>query len=363
MYLIDVKMWNFRLFGSCFASFSPGINIICGDNASGKTSILESVYALCLTKAIRGKKDCEMVKWGEKFSLIKGNLMVSGKTTQMQFSMSENGKIVKMSGKECKNISSYIGYANVVLFCPEDLMIVKGGPSERRRFMDVEMGQISPNYLRDLIEYKELLRQRNALLKQFSLEKPTPNNIKLLDVIDKRLVEAGSKIIISRAKFIEMLTPIAHMKLQAISGASETLEMTQIVSTSVEEYARKMEESRESDVAKGSTSFGPHRDDISFKINGRDTATYGSQGQQRSVVLALKLSLVDLFSKIKKDLPILLLDDVFSELDETRQNEIIKLIGKGIQAFITTTSISELDKRILKNANILNLNNERRQEA
>lgn len=356
MMIQNIKSWNFRNFTRSTHVFSEGINIICGDNATGKTSLLEQIYVLCLTKSHRAKKDIEMIKLGSDFLVLKGSFVSPVKSIDLQLSLSDKGKIAKIGTKEVKNLSSYIGVVNVVLFCPEDLLIVKGSPGDRRKFLDVEMGQISPNYLRDLIEYKDLIKQRNALLKDFS--STTQKNKTLLDVLDEKIVLVGIKIIQARTKFLNMLNQIAVDKLTAISRNNETLRIVYKQNVAVEQFSETLKQSLESDLAKGSTSVGPHRDDFVIEINDQDVSLFGSQGQQRSSVLALKFSLLQLISNVKKDMPILLLDDVFSELDEYRQNEILKLINKGVQTFITTTTINEIDKEILNKSNLIYLTKE-----
>jgi DNA replication and repair protein RecF len=358
MKIDNIKSWNFRSFTRSDYSFSKGINIICGHNATGKTSLLEQIYVLCLTKSHRSKKDIELISFGQEYLVLKGIFSSDDKNLQLQLSISNKGKIAKIGIKEVKNLSSYIGTINVVLFCPEDLMIVKGAPSDRRKFIDVEMGQISPSYLKDLIEYKDLLKQRNATLKELSQAKEGNKYYTVLSVIDEKIVSVGIKIIQSRKKFIDLIHNIAIDKMNAISSSNETIQIIYNPNTTIEEYKNELKATIELDIVRGSTSIGPHRDDFSIQVNKQDVSVFGSQGQQRSVVLALKLSLLELISKVKKEIPILLLDDVFSELDERRQNEIMKLINMGAQTFITTTSIQEINKDILEKSKVIYLTKE-----
>jgi DNA replication and repair protein RecF len=363
MKIENIKSWNFRGFKQSDYSFSKGINIICGNNATGKTSILEQIYVLCLSKSHRSKKDADLISFGEEYLVLKGSFNSADKNLNLQLSISNKGKIAKIGLKEIKNLSSYIGTINVVLFCPEDLMIVKGSPSDRRKFIDVEMGQISSTYLKDLIEYRDLLKQRNATLKELSLVKERDKYYLLLSIIDEKIIITGCKIIQSRTKFIELINEISIRKMNAISSSNDQMHITYNPSVSIELFKDQLKLSIESDIVRGSTSVGPHRDDFSIQINERDVSVFGSQGQQRSVVLALKLSLLELISKMKKEMPILLLDDVFSELDEKRQNEIMKLINMGAQTFITTTTVQEIDQDILRKSKVIYLTKENSNEG
>lgn len=349
--LKQIKINNFRCYESLIQDFSPTINIIIGDNAVGKTSLIESVYALGVTKSHKASSDLEMIRYNADFCFVKG-LFEDGKTTEVCLSISEKGKQIVKNGKKVKHISEYLGYFYVVMFCPEDLELIKGGPVNRRKFLDVNIGQVNHTYLESLIRYKKLLKQRNQVLKDLNEKEPKYNK-EMLEILTKELIKEAKVIIKARSEFVEEINKYFSKQTCAISSGKETTILKYLPNCEIEDLENKFFEKEKLDLITKTTNCGPHRDDFGIVFNGKDSA-YASQGQQKTFVLALKLSLVDVI-KEKSDRIIVILDDVFGELDVQRQKELIKLLEMNYQIFITTTSIDYLDDEILKNSKIIKI--------
>jgi DNA replication and repair protein RecF len=346
MIIKSLELADFRNYDNLKIDFSSGTNILYGDNAQGKTNILEAIYVSATTKSHKGSKDKEIINFGKEEAHIRTILEKDNAEYRVDMHLRKNkSKGIAIDGQKIKRASDLIGRLNVVFFSPEDLSIIKNGPSERRRFMDMELCQLDHIYLNSLSKYNKLVVERNKVLKDL-FEKP--ENSVLLDVQDKQLCEYGSVIIKAREKFIRELNEIISPIHEKLTGGKELLSVYYEPNVSFEEFEKKLSASRKKDMYAKQTTIGPHKDDFSFIVKkaqdpekeGIDIRKYGSQGQQRTASLSLKLSEIEIVKKSKKDNPVLLLDDVLSELDSNRQNYLLNTIG-DIQTIITCTGLDE----------------------
>lgn len=343
MWLESLHLQQFRNYKTLDVDFHQGLNIFLGQNAQGKTNILEAIYFLALTRSHRTRADKDLISFHSNYMKVSGILNRSKGITPLDIELTEKGRMTKINYLKQARLSDYIGQMNVVLFAPEDLQLVKGAPSLRRKFMDVELGQMKPLYLADLSQYTHVLKQRNTYLKTAGKIDTT-----FLSVLDHQLAEYGSNVILHRLDFLKRLEEFANQKMADLSQKKEELTL-QYQSTIpldnpvnlVATFLTELEKNHQRDIVKKNTSLGPHRDDILFFINGVN-AHYGSQGQHRSLVLSLKLAEIELMHLLTRETPILLLDDVMSELDNQRQMTLLETISGTIQTFITTTSLEHL---------------------
>jgi DNA replication and repair protein RecF len=338
MYIEQIALNNYRNYGALDISFDKGTNILYGMNAQGKTNILEAIYMAATTKSHRGSRDKEIIKFGEEESHIK--LLVRkndiSRRIDMHLKKSKN-KGVAIDGLPIRRSAELYGLLNIIFFSPEDLSIIKNGPVERRRFMDMELCQLSRLYYSNLSNYNKVLNQRNNLLRQIYFNKSL---IDTLDVWDEQLMSYGIKVIKERENFIEMLGDIVRDIHKGLSGEKEELKIVYNKSVDENDFAEILKSKRDNDCKYESTQYGPHRDDITFFINDMDVRLYGSQGQQRTAALSLKLAEIELVRRIINDSPVLLLDDVMSELDSGRRNALLDAI-KDIQTIITCTGYDD----------------------
>ena len=338
MRIKSLALNDFRNIENISIEFDKGLNIIYGDNAQGKTNILESIYVAGTTRSHKGSKDKEMIKLGEDEAHIRIILEKDELDRKIDMHLKKSkSKGVAVDGIPIHKSADIFGIVQLIFFSPEDLSMIKDSPAERRRFIDMELSQIEKIYLYNLSKYNKILTQRNNLLKQISYDTELSDT---LDVWDEQLVSTGLEIIKSRRKFIFELNEIIKPIHEKLTGGKEELEIDYNPNVSEEDFKDKLKSGRNSDIYQKTTLTGPQRDDITFYINKNDVRKYGSQGQQRSTALSLKLSEIELFKKKTGDNPILLLDDVLSELDRSRQNYLIESIG-DIQTIITCTGLEE----------------------
>ena len=344
MEINSIEVGSFRNYNSAKLEFHSHTNILYGDNAQGKTNILEAIFVCGTTKSHKGCKDKELIKLGNNEAHIRMSISKKAVPHKIDIHLRQNkAKGIAIDGIPIKRSSELLGLINIIFFSPEDLKIVKNGPSERRRFINLELSQLDKVYLYELGEYNKALMQRNKLLKQIY---STPSLSKTLDVWDDKLVEYGSKIISSREKFIEKLSGIAMRVSENLTGNREHLELVYEPDVTTDYYSHNLKKAREKDLHFLSTSVGSHRDDLCFLNKNIDIRKYGSQGQQRTCALALKLAEIELVKEVTNDTPVLLLDDVLSELDRNRQNYLLDNIS-NIQTIITCTGLEEfIDGRI-----------------
>ena len=338
MILKSIELKNFRNYEDLDLKFDSGTNILFGDNAQGKTNILEAAYVSGTTKSHKGSRDKDMIRFGEDESHIRTIVEKQGKEYQLDIHLKKNrSKGIAINKVPIKKASELFGILNMVFFSPEDLNIIKNGPSERRRFLDAEICQLDKIYLSNLTRYNKILMQRNRLLKDMQHQ---PQLMETLPVWDMQLVEYGKRLIRRRRQFVEELSEIVTGIHRNISGKREELVLRYEPNIDAEFLEDELNRFREKDRKYAQTSVGPHRDDISFFIRGVDIRKFGSQGQQRTSALSLKLSEIELVRQTIHDTPVLLLDDVLSELDSNRQNYLLNSIH-DIQTMITCTGLDE----------------------
>ena len=372
MFLSSIQLQGYRNYHQLHCVFSPGINLFTGANAQGKTNLIESIYYLSIGRAYRQAADEQLIQWGrDAFSIHGYTERKNRETADIEIIYRKEEKPAKrilVNGLHQTKKEEMSGVFISVLFSPESMTMMKGAPIERRNFLDYDIGQISMIYRTDLFRYRRLLAQRNALLKRMSAgsSKGAGDKEQLL-VWDRQLIAYGKKIMEKRISFIEKMTPMVRLTHRKLTEGEENMELQyQVYAKNPATIHKKRGEERdigsflsdlrdsslEEDLRFGSTQWGPHRDDVRIMINGVDARKYGSQGQQRTGILALKLAELEIFRGESGEYPVLLLDDVLSELDEKRQRKLLDIINeKYIQCIITATDVKNpglTEKRQLK---------------
>ena len=362
MKLESIEVGNFRNYENAKLEFHPKTNILYGDNAQGKTNILEyinvlygdndqgktnileSLFVSGTTKSHKGSKDRELIRIGEDEAHIRVLLTKNDISHKIDMHLRKSKpKGIAIDGIPIRRSSELMGLINIIFFSPEDLKIIKNGPSERRRFVNMELCQLDPLYLYDLAEYNKVLMQRNKLLKQISF---SPSLESTLSIWNEKLIEYGEKIIVRRQQFVDELDKIVLQVAKNLTGEKEIIKTLYEPDVSAGNFEKALAESKERDMKFCSTNVGPHRDDLCFMNGELDLRKFGSQGQQRTCALALKLAEIEIVKKSSQDCPILLLDDVLSELDRNRQNYLLDSIH-DIQTIITCTGLEEfIDSRL-----------------
>ncbi|MEW8979707.1 MAG: DNA replication/repair protein RecF [Symbiobacterium sp.] len=351
MYLASLQLDAFRNYNSLSVQFSPGLNVLYGDNAQGKTNLLEAIHFLATGRSHRTSRDQDLIMEGRP--ALRARAEVVRKTGSIEVELNyglETRKQLKINGVPERKIARLVGSLAVVFFSPDDLQLLKGPPSGRRRFLDLELSQISQNYLHHLMTYNRLVNQRNTLLKQ-----PTVD-AHLLAVYDDQLVETAAQLIVRRAEAVRRLSPLAAHFHALLSDGREDLRLAyqsqgvdeegQADLDSVAARLRRALASLQGEERRRQvTLVGPHRDDIAIWVAGRDARLYASQGQQRTAVLALKLAELQFMTEEIGEAPVLLLDDVASELDPNRRNYLLAAVQEGVQSFITCTDLEDLMAR------------------
>ena len=335
MHLRKLKITGWRNYTGEEIKFSPGINLFLGNNGQGKTNLLEAIFFLISGQSPRTVKTDELIKWGANYFFIQGDVFRGTETFRIEMGAARDGRRVnKINGSQIERLSAISDIANVVLFMPEDLYLVKGGPERRRKFLDMEISQISKTYRYALGHYKKFLRERNALLKCNNQDRI------LLGVLTQKIADLAGPISELRSKYIDKLGILARLNHRKLSENREELELKYNWSIEpglgVEAILQKYEGVRHLEQRYRSTMIGPHKDDLQFIVNGNDLRTFGSQGQQRTAVLALKLAEIELLRAETNEYPILLLDDVFSELDERRKCMTLEYLSGRVQTFISS---------------------------
>lgn len=354
MIIKRLELADYRNYETLDLEFDKGTNILYGDNAQGKTNILEAIYLAATTKSHKGSKDKEMIGFGKEEAHIRTYLEKEGVGTRVDMHLRKAGsKGIAIDGQKIKKAAELLGLCNVVFFSPEDLSIIKNGPAERRRFVDMELCQLDSFYLYNLNHYNKIVNQRNKLLKDMYMN---PELKDTLAIWDSQLVSFGSKIIERRKLFVDQLNEIIYEIHKKLSGGREELIISYEPDVAIEEFEKNLRYNQDRDIRMKQTSIGPHRDDFAFLNKDVDIRKYGSQGQQRTAALSLKLSEIELVKKIAKDTPILLLDDVLSELDSNRQNYLLNSIG-DIQTIITCTGLEEFVNNRFEVNKIYKVNN------
>ncbi|KRL87425.1 DNA replication/repair protein RecF [Ligilactobacillus apodemi] len=363
MYLEELELKNFRNYRTIKVEFSPQINVLIGKNAQGKTNLLEAIYVLAMARSHRTNNDRELICFKQKDAFLAGRVTRKLGSLPLEILLNRRGKKAKVNHLEQARLSQYIGHLNVILFAPEDLLLVKGSPTVRRRFIDMEFGQIDPRYLYNLTQYRAILKQRNNYLKQ--LQQKKANDLMYLEVLSEQLATFGGAIIVKRLEFLAELERYAKEIHAQITQGNENLSFK--YESSLKEDLKSTENEIIADLKKGfanlqpkeifqgTTLLGPHRDDVVFEIDQKNVQIYGSQGQQRTTALSVKLAEIELMKSQTGEYPILLLDDVLSELDGTRQTHLLKAIQGKVQTFLTTPGLSEITQKLIKEPKIFHI--------
>ncbi len=341
MYIQSIELSNYRNYRSLVMEFDRGTNILFGDNAQGKTNILESVYLSGTSRSHRTVRDRELIRFGQEEAHIRTNLCRDDLSYRIDIHIRQGrSKGIAVNGMPVKKASELFGLLGIIFFSPEDLNIVKNGPAERRHFINAELSQIDRIYLSDLSNYNKALNQRNSLLREIFNH---PEMKETLDVWDEQLIAYGKRIIARRRAFVADMLPIVAKIHRKLSGEREELVISYEPSIDDIFFEDELLRTRDRDMRMGTTNVGPHRDDLKLSIGGVDIRKFGSQGQQRTCALSLKLAEIQIMENKRGEKPVLLLDDVLSELDSNRQNYLLESIN-DIQTIITCTGLDEFVK-------------------
>ena len=335
MFVESIELNNYRNFDSLKVEFSPGVNIFFGDNAQGKTNLLESIYVSGTLRSHRGSRDKDLIRFGEDEAHIRLFFRKDSLSHRLDVHLKKNkSKGVAVDGVPVRRSGELLGMMHIVFFSPEDLSIIKEGPAGRRRFLDMELSQIDKGYMQQLVAYSKIL---NDLLKQINLY---PALIDTLDGWDEQLLAAGQFLIKKREEFVYFLDEMMAKIHGQLTGGKEQIKVEYEKNVEAEKFREQLYSKRNKDISSGTTSVGPHRDDLRFKVGGIDIRKFGSQGQQRTAALSLKLSEIRLIEQVTGEKPILLLDDVLSELDAGRQSWLLESI-QDIQTLISCTGLDD----------------------
>lgn len=343
MKLSQLRLHHFRNYENLSLSFDDGIHILSGRNAQGKTNILEAILYISTTRSHRTNNDEDLMKEGQDAFFIKALITKNHKKEQLSVSVNEKGKNLFVYKTPVSRVSDFIGEFNAVMFCPDDMTLFNASPRVRRRFVDMELSKVSKTYVSTLFVAQKLLKERNAYLKQNQINKD------YLEVITTQMIDAQIIVMKQRYFFLQQLLEKCEQFYKTLSDDATELSVTYESCVPFhldeeilrKELHEKYERTLERDMLLKVTSAGIHKEDFVFKMNGHDVANYASQGQKRSILLALKIGMIYMIHDIIKEYPVLLLDDVFSELDFKRRNELLKSLPKEVQIFISTTDVKE----------------------
>ena len=358
MILKNLELINFRNYDTLTLNLNKNINIIYGNNGEGKTNILESIYVLALTKSHRALHNADLIQKEKENALIKGTIL-NDLSYNLEIALTKTKKQVRIDNNQVTKLGDYISKMNIIIFYSEVVDLIRGYPSHRRKYLNLELSQISKNYYNTVNDYNKLLKIRNDYLKKINNKEEI--NQSYFDVLTDYLVEKSIFIYQMREKYINKLNEICPNIYKDITGDSNflikylpTINLQNQDKEMIKAILKKeLTNNLEKEIKLKTTLFGPHRDDFDFCLNNQSLKTYGSQGQQRVAVLTLKLAEIQIFKDYKKNNPIILLDDVFSELDHQKKNNLLKYIDSGMQVIITTTDLDNIDEKIKKNAKLI----------
>ena len=369
MKIKTLKLLYFRNYLSLNIEVHPSLNVLVGNNANGKTNIIESIFCLALGKSYRTKSDSECIMFGETATAMSCIVNKNDRELDIMLGINNKGKSAKIAGIKKTKLTDFVGELNVVLFSPEDLQIVKGSPALRREFMNREFYQFSRIYHKYYLMYQHLLKQRNSYLKDMRKNPKDEMSLAYLETLTSQLVKVALYITKERVSFVRDISKLTYKNMLNISNGQETLKIKykssvldalNIAEINDESFTEEnltkviMKKSFD-DIMRGSTKIGPQHDDLEFYINDLDAKMYASQGQQRSIVLSLKLAEINFLKEKTGTYPVLLLDDVLSELDKNRQLKLLDAINENVQTFITTPSISDIKEDLLKKAKVFKI--------
>ncbi len=355
MKISNLVIKNFRNYDALKVSFDDKVNVFIGKNAQGKTNLLESIFFCCIGKSFKNCKDKEIIKWGEESAYIKMQCQKKYRDVDIEINLSKSQKkSIKINGLPIKKMGELIGEINIVFFSPQELRLVRESPEERRKFMDIDISQNNKRYFYQLSRYEKILANRNKLLKNSQTIESVKETI---DIWDRALITAAKFIAFERQKFVDQIIPYAQKAHSYISVGKENLSLSYKCGCGIsldENFEKNMDKllkkNLEKDYKLGYTSIGVHRDDIDIYLNDTEVKNFGSQGQQRTVALSLKLAELENMFNLNGEYPVLLLDDVFSELDLERQNRLLKFVGRT-QTFITCTDERQIEGKLYKIVN------------
>lgn len=355
MIIDDLKLLNFRSYSTLNLKFNPKLNIIYGMNGAGKTNIVEAIYALSLTKSFRTNNDNLMIMKDKNVSKVEANIINETKKNY-QLILQNHEKKVKINDNKIDKLSDYVADIFMILFNPDDLKIIKESPALRRKFINIELSQLDRNYILYLNGYNKILKQRNIYLKEMYINGTLSKNY--LDIMTEKMVDFGLKIYEIRKKFISKVSEtISKNYLKIFEYGDLTIKYVSDYNDKKENILRKYQQYLKKDILLGKTTFGIHRDDIDFELDGYSLKDCGSEGQQKNAIIAFKLSEIDIVNNEKGYYPILIFDDLSSELDKNKINNILGMFDEKVQTFITTTSIDYFSEDILKNAQVIKVEN------
>ena len=371
MRIKSLKLLYFRNYLSMNIDVHPSLNVLVGNNANGKTNIIESIFCLALGRSYRTKSDSECIMFGETATAMSCVVNKNNKNLDIMLGISNKGKSAKIAGVKKNKLTDFVGELNVVLFSPEDLQLVKGSPSLRREFINREFYQFSRIYHKYYLMYQHLLKQRNSYLKDMRKNPKDEISLAYLETLTFQLAKVAIYITKERVSFVQDISKLTYKNMMNISNGQESLtikykssvlESLNIADVTEEGFTEEnltkvMMKKSFDDIMRGSTKIGPHQDDLEFYINDLDAKMYASQGQQRSIVLSLKLAEINYLKSKTGTYPVLLLDDVLSELDKNRQLKLLDAINENVQTFITTPSISDIKEDLLKKAKVFKIEN------
>ena len=356
MKISKIELSNYRKYDKKEVHFDFGINIICGNNAAGKTSILEALHYLIMLRSFKNTIDDSIIRLGSDEVVIFGVFEQEKTQKNALVLISKYYKKMSLDGRIIKKASEYIGFADVVSFGIDDVDIISGAPSNRRKMMDMFFSQYDPLYIEKLREYKNLVKERNALLKD--LDCTNKHYTILLKVIDNKLSVLSEELTLIRSDIVKTINDYLVNIHYQLSGENEKCFIKYISSWEITKGITQLVDVREKDLIYKTTTIGPHRDDYAFCLDGYNLSKYGSQGQKKTAMLSFKLACVELLKQKKHRNPIVLLDDVFGELDSKRHNSLLKFLDNDIQTIITTPSLKELKQELIDKANIIYLEKE-----
>lgn len=369
MRVLELSLTDFRNYASVSLRFAGMLNVFIGQNAQGKTNLLESLYLLAAGHSPRASRDAEMIRWGAQKARILARVERAYGTVELEMVLQAGvAKRITVNGNAVRRLADVFGHLNVVAFTPDDLQLVKGSPALRRRFLDYEIAQVSPAYRDYLERYHRVLKQRNTLLKAIAEGEA---NAQALAVWDPQLVEYGSRVIVKRAEMVAALAPLAEEIHARITEGKERLQLEyrpfffadgesdpaacKRLDWVRDRFRADLDRLRKAEIARGASLVGPQRDDVRFVLNGNDARLYGSQGQQRTAVLACKLAEIEYMKEEAGEAPILLLDDVMSELDASRRAFLVAAVQDHIQTFITSAHPGDLGDALLARAHLFHI--------
>lgn len=363
MYLSKLKLKNFRNYKELKLKLSPNINIFIGDNAQGKTNILESIYVLALTKSPRFGADNNLIRYNCEGGTISGVIKDSKKMKELSVSLSKTTKKVSINGKNVSKISDYIFHMKVIMFGPEDLDIIKGSPQDRRNFMNIQISQLYEPYVHYLNEYNKILKNRNEYLKLMNLNQYT--DPRYLEILDEKMIDRAVAIYKYRNEYFQFIASRISLIFKKIVGEDfleikleNNLDLVTYEEDEIrKKFSKKLKTNRKKEILQGITLYGPHRDDFCFFLKENNMKIFASQGQQRMAIICFKMAEIEIFDQILHTTPILLLDDIFSELDVKKRNHLVRYLPENVQVIVTTTDLKNISKKLIEKGRVFIVKN------